>query len=94
MNAEMKINQAKLMLEGILNDPRVPRNVKRVVQEALDYLNNESIEPEVRASSAITNLDEISTDVNLPLYARTQIWNIVTVLEEARREFVSRKSKK
>ena len=80
VNVEMKLNQAKLMLENILSDPRVPRNIKRAVQEALNYLADENMEIEIRASSAISVLDEISTDVNMPLYTRTQIWNIICLI--------------
>lgn len=91
MNIEGKLNQVKLMLESILSDPRVPRNIKRVVNEAINYLNDETMEIEVKTSAAISVLDEISTDVHMPLYTRTQIWNIVTILEEIRNEVRKKK---
>jgi uncharacterized protein (UPF0147 family) len=31
-------------------------------------------------------LDEITNDPNMPMYARTKIWNVVSLLEEKRRE--------
>jgi len=36
---------------------------------------------DVRVSTAISILDEITNDPNIPSYTRTQIWNIVTMME-------------
>ncbi|HLD48861.1 MAG TPA: UPF0147 family protein, partial [archaeon] len=36
---------------------------------------------DVRINTAISLLEEISNDPNIPIYTRTQIWNIVSMLE-------------
>jgi len=35
----------------------------------------------VRASNAISILDEISQDPNMPPYTRVKLWNVVSVIE-------------
>jgi len=73
-------------LVGITEDRTVPRNIKRVVEEAKISLEDKKSDIDIRLSSAISNLDEIINDPNMPMYTRTQIWNIVTMLENIRKE--------
>ncbi|MET1101426.1 MAG: UPF0147 family protein [Pyrodictiaceae archaeon] len=76
-----KIQQAIMMLMRIINDTSVPRNIRRAATNAVRQLRDESLSPGVRAANAISILDEISQDPNMPVYARTLIWNVITLLE-------------
>jgi len=38
----------------------------------------------VRAANAISALDEVSQDPNMPLHARTKIWQAISILETVR----------
>ncbi len=78
---EAKIKQATIMLMRIINDTAVPRNIRRAATEAIKQLRDETLSPGVRAANAISILDEISQDPNMPVYARTIIWNVITILE-------------
>ncbi|MFH0949051.1 MAG: UPF0147 family protein [Candidatus Aenigmatarchaeota archaeon] len=69
------------LLDEINNDRSVPRNVRTKVTEARDSLNSKIADPAVRINTAISLLDEVSGDPNIPVYTRTQIWNIVSMLE-------------
>ena len=69
------------LLDGINADRSVPRNIRNSVQEAKESLNNEKLDSAVRINNAISILDEVSNDPNIPIYTRTQIWNIVSMLE-------------
>jgi len=73
------------MMDRIINDRTVPRNIRQAVEDAKNSLFSKEPE-ELRISSAITTLDEITNDPNMPLYTRTQIWNIVSLLEQIRRK--------
>ena len=73
------------LLDQIISDRTVPKNIRRAVEESKKALNDESMQPEVRISTAIQILDEIINDPNMPLYTRTKIWNVVSILEQARR---------
>lgn len=81
---EMKIRMAIMMLMSIINDASVPRNIRRACTEAIRHLQNPTLSYGVRAANAISVLDEISQDPNMPPYARTRIWNVVTLLETVR----------
>jgi len=35
----------------------------------------------IRISTVINTMGEISNDPNIPMYARTQVWNIVSLLD-------------
>ena len=81
------LNIAKDLLDRIINDRTVPRNIRQAAEDSKGVLNSKD-EPEVRISTAIHILDEIINDPNMPMYTRTQIWNTVSILEEKRRELV------
>jgi len=85
MNQENLQNVVNLLAE-VENDRTVPRNIRAAVTTAKDDLNNSKLEPAVRINSAISLLDEVSNDSNIPPYTRTQIWNIVSVLEIMNKE--------
>ena len=81
---EDKMNGALGVLAQITNDTSVPRNIRRAATEAVDIIEKGEGTPAMKASNAISTLDEISQDPNCPLYARTKLWNIVSILETIR----------
>ena len=78
---EARIKNAIHLLVAIINDTSVPRNIRRAATEALNHLRDERISPGVRAANAIGVLDQVSQDPNMPLSARTRIWQIIAILE-------------
>ena len=72
------------ILQHIMEDTSVPRNIRRAAEKSRDILANEEEEPTIRASTAISILDEISNDPNIPIHARTLIWNALSELESIR----------
>ncbi len=81
---ETKIRNAMFMLMSIINDTGVPRNIRRAATEALNQLRNTKYSPGVRAANAISILDSISQDPNMPINTRTKIWQIIAILETVR----------
>lgn len=81
---EAKIRQALTLLTAIINDPSIPRNIRRAATQAIKVLQDQSLSLGVRASNAVSILDEVSQDPNMPVHARTTLWNIVTILETVR----------
>ncbi len=78
---EETIAQVKQQIEILLNDNSVPRNVKVALEDAKKALGQTTGSYSVRSSSATYKLDEVSNDINLPPYARTVVWNILSLLE-------------
>ena len=83
MNEEA-FNRVNQILQHIMEDTSVPRNIRRAAEESKDTLAKEDEEPTIRASTVISILDEISNDPNIPIHARTLIWNILSELESVR----------
>ncbi|MEM5872148.1 MAG: UPF0147 family protein [Candidatus Aenigmatarchaeota archaeon] len=77
-----RLEKAFQLLEEVLKDRGVPRNVKNVIEEAINTVKNETESDSVKISTIISMLDEVSNDPNLSLYARTKVWNVVSKLEE------------
>ncbi len=69
------------ILKHIMENQSVPRNIRRAADESFNTLNDESEDSTVRASAVIIKLDEISNDPNIPVHARTLIWEILSKLE-------------
>ena len=80
-NIEETIAQVRQQIEVLLNDNSVPKNVKSALEEAKRVLEKKESGYSVRSSSATYKIDEVSNDINLPPYARTVIWNILSLLE-------------
>ncbi|PIN98225.1 MAG: hypothetical protein COT90_05305, partial [Candidatus Diapherotrites archaeon CG10_big_fil_rev_8_21_14_0_10_31_34] len=58
----------------------VPRNIRKAVDESKEKIQAKD-ELEVNISSAIYLLDDISNDINMPQHTRTEIWTIISELE-------------
>ena len=78
---EEKIKQAMELLSMISEDTSTPRNIRRAAKESMELLSDTSLTPAVRAANAISVLDEISQDPNMPVPTRTRIWAILSLLE-------------
>ncbi|QIW23323.1 UPF0147 family protein [Sulfolobus sp. S-194] len=78
---EAKIKQAVILLQKIVNDTSVPRNIRRAATDAIRNLQDSSLSPAVRAANAIGILEDISQDPNMPTHTRISIWNVVSMLE-------------
>lgn len=78
---DQRMKQASSVLSLISEDSTTPRNIRRAAKEALNTLMASSQTQAVKAAQAISILDEISQDTNMPAYTRTRIWNIVSILE-------------
>lgn len=73
------------VLEQIVNDRTVPKNIRAAAEDSKTSLEGEG-EVLVKISTAIGLLDEIINDPNMPMYTRTQIWNVVSMLEQIRND--------
>lgn len=75
------LDKAIVLIDQILEDKTVPRNIRELAEKAKASLLSKDVELSVRVSKAIQYFDEISEDSNMPVYTRTQVWSIVTLLE-------------
>ena len=81
---EEKIVKSIAVLQSVSDSNVTPRNIRRIVKESMVMLQDNTLSQGVRAANAISMLDEISQDPNMPSYARVTIWNAVSTLESVR----------
>jgi len=78
---EERTKQAMGVLNEVSQDTTTPRNIRRAAKTAMDSLQAAGLSLGVRAANAISILDDISQDPNMPQYTRVRIWNAVSLLE-------------
>ena len=78
---EDKMKQALVILGQVSEDTTTPRNIRRAAKEAMGSLRLKQHTPAVRASSAVSILEEILQDPNMPPYTRVRLWNVMSLLE-------------
>lgn len=69
------------MLSELSGDRKVPRNVRSVISDAVRELKRTDDNITAKVNTTISMLDEIGNDPNIQGYTRTQIWNVVSMLE-------------
>ena len=77
----MEINVITGLLDEISQDRTVAKNIRTAMEQAKASLMDAKQEIAVRINGAISILDDVANDPNIPVYSRTQIWNIVSMLE-------------
>jgi uncharacterized protein (UPF0147 family) len=78
---EERIKRALAVLAEVSEDTTTPRNIRRAAKDSMNALQTTEFTPAVRASNAISILDEILQDPNMPPYTRVKLWNVMSLLE-------------
>lgn len=78
---EEQIKQAIVILDRVSEDNTTPRNIRRAAKQAIDSLQYLEHSLAIRAANAISTLDDISQDPNMPPYTRVVLWQAVSILE-------------
>lgn len=76
-----RMRQAMAVLGLVSEDNTTPRNIRRAAKDSMNALQNPEFTPAVRASNAISLLDDILQDPNMPPYSRVKLWNVMSLLE-------------
>lgn len=80
-DANEMIQRSLSMLQVLSEDPMIPRNIKKTAEETIKILVDEKKTVGLRASLALSKIDEVATDSNIPMHARTKVWEIASALE-------------
>ncbi len=65
-------------------NPSTPKNIRKNIQDLANELKSEEYSMSVRASNAISLLDDITQDPNVPSHVRVILWQAVSTLENIR----------
>ena len=81
---EDKVQKALATLSQVVESNITPRNIRKIVKDAINMLTDSKISVGVRAANAISILEEVSQDPNMPSFSRVTIWSAVSTLESVR----------
>jgi uncharacterized protein len=81
---EEKVQKALGTLQQVVESNITPRNIRKIVKDAINMLNDSKISIGVRAANSISILEEVSQDPNMPSFSRVTIWSAVSTLESVR----------
>jgi len=80
-NFDKEVQDVKDLIDILLGDVMIPKNVKNILQNigAIIERDNKNV---VKLSEAIYGLQDISEDPNLPLNAKSDVWQLLNKLEK------------
>ena len=71
-------------LNQLATSHSTPKNFKKTITDLIQELQTDEYSIAVRAANAISSLDDITQDPNVPSFVRTTLWQAVSVLESIR----------
>ena len=71
-------------LNQVASNPSTPKTVRKTISDLINEFTTEKYSVSVRAANAISLLDDITQDPNLPSYVRVTLWQVVSTLENIR----------
>lgn len=71
-------------LTQVASNPTTPKNIKKNLTDLIAGLKSSQDPVSVRAANAISQLDDITQDPNMPSYVRVTLWQAVSTLESIR----------
>lgn len=81
MQSAETIAQILQTLQELETDNSVPKNVKKKITTTIQTLQKDG-EMSIKKNKALNELEEIAEDTNMQAYTRTQIFNLVSMLEK------------
>lgn len=75
------VEEIVMRVEDLKEEQNVPNNVKEMLEQFIEEMEDSSTELSVRVNTGASLLDEVSSDPNIPQHIRTEIWNIASLLE-------------
>lgn len=78
------LKEAIQTLAEIAANPSTPKMIKKSITDLVNELKSDEYAEPVRAANAISVLDDITQDPNMPSYVRVTLWQAVSKLEGIR----------
>ena len=77
----VSVNDVVTLMDKVINDTMVPRNVRNAVNEAKKIILQKNVDLSVRASKAIYEIEKVTDEPNMMPHTRMDLWNILSALE-------------
>ena len=85
MTSDLKmadLSEVEELLLSLVKDGSISKNVREIFEDMRDEIKN-GVDINVKLDAALQKVEDLSLDPNLSPYARTQIWNLTSLLESA-----------
>jgi len=81
----MELEKVLGKIEETSQDYSMPRRVKIVLKKVGDDLKRNNEDFSMRVTIAIYGIEEVANDINIPMHAKTTLWDIISDLESLKR---------
>jgi len=81
----MELDTVLGKIEETSQDYSMPRRVKMVLKKVGDDLKRNNEDFSMRVTIAIYGIEEVANDINIPMHAKTTLWNIISDLESLKK---------
>lgn len=79
-----QLKEAIQTLSEVVTNPSTPKMIRKSISDLITELHSNDYSESVRAANAISVLDDITQDPNMPSYVRVTLWQAVSKLEGIR----------
>ena len=83
-NNKEAFDNAMQTLNQLATSHSTPKNFKKTITDLINDLKSEEYSISVRAANAISALDDITQNPNIPSFVRMSLWQVVSTLESIR----------
>lgn len=77
----MDIDKVIGKMDESSQDYFMPKRVKIILKNVGEELKREDQDLAVRVTSAVYRIEEVANDINIPMHAKTALWDIISDLE-------------
>ena len=78
------MQEALRSLNEVASNVATPKTIKKTITDMVTDLTNGQYSISVRAANAISMLDDVTQDPNMPSHVRVTLWQAVSKLESIR----------
>ena len=82
----MEVKKVIEKIDDLIEDHSMPKRIKVVLEKIGKDLKSDDQDVAVRVTSAIYELEDITNDINIPMHAKTALWDLVSDLEAIKHE--------
>ena len=81
-------NEVRDALSNLIGDNNVPKNIRSRLGTILQDLGGTQ-DLHLKLNQSLSELDDISNDINLPPFVRTELFGVLSLLENMNNQLVS-----
>ncbi len=77
----MDLDDVITRIDETSQDYSMPKRVKNTMKHVSEELKKDSQDLAVKITTVIYEIEDVANDINLPMHAKTILWNIISDLE-------------